>query len=194
MCSECPLLAELVRLTWCSSWSLFRQGQESGLCLAGFWSLCGLLRPPDVLFQSLRLPAYAFAVTGTWTTACRGYPCCSAMASPRCSCSMADLFLPSPSKKSGGKRACLPSLTSLSRTEASHAKWPSQELMATSSEGLVQKSPSAHYAWLCRSRDKNLAKAVELEAQGDKAAYDFFQRSVDITPDLAKQLIEVIAY
>lgn len=44
---------------------------------------------------------------------------------------------------------------------------------------------------LCRGRRENLAKARSIHSSGNTtAAYEFYQRAVDISPATAKQFIE----
>lgn len=58
---------------------------------------------------------------------------------------------------------------------------------ATGSRWLLQREANA-----CRSRADNLARAVALESQGRlKEARDFYTKCVDITPEMAYQLIKV---
>lgn len=46
-----------------------------------------------------------------------------------------------------------------------------------------------------RTRKENLARAIEHEANGNSAAaYECYQKAVDITPLIAHELIQVIAF
>lgn len=45
---------------------------------------------------------------------------------------------------------------------------------------------------MCRSRKENLERAVEHEANGNStAAYECYQKAVDISPQIARELIQV---
>jgi exonuclease 1 len=45
---------------------------------------------------------------------------------------------------------------------------------------------------VCRSRKENLERAVEHESYGNStAAYECYQKAVDISPQIARELIQV---
>lgn len=51
----------------------------------------------------------------------------------------------------------------------------------------------AIHTFMCRSRKENLSRAIEHETNGNMtAAYECYQKAVDISPSVAHDLIQVL--